>query len=78
VTGSEDLDVTFYADPGHVDPNDPAQQAGIVEAGSSLTREPGGEVGTVPPTSTVALICLAVGSGFNASWTYTATPPKKR
>jgi hypothetical protein len=78
-TGSEDLDVTFYADPGKIDPvNDPAQQSGIIETGSYLTREAGGEAGTVPPSSTVALVCLAIGSGANAEWTYSATPPKKK
>ena len=70
--GTEDLDMTFYADPGEVDPNDPAQQAGIVETGSYLTREPGGETGTVPKGSTLVLICLAIGSGANAGWSYTS------
>jgi hypothetical protein len=79
MAGTEDLDVTFYANPGTVDPvNDPAQQGGIVETGSYLTREAGGEVGTVPPTSTVVLVCLATGTGANADYTYTATPPKKK
>lgn len=76
--GSEDLDVTFYADPGKVDPTDPAQQGGIIETGSYLTREAGGEAGTVPRTSTLALVCLGIGSGFNAEWTYTAAPPVKK
>ena len=74
--GTEDLDITFYADPGKIDPTDPAQQAGIIEAGSYLSREAGGEAGTVPRTSTVALVCLAIGSGHNAEFTYTATPKK--
>jgi hypothetical protein len=77
-SGAEDLDVTFYSDPGEVDPNDPAQQGGIVETGSHLTREPGGEAGTVPPTTTLALICLAIGSGANADWEYEAKPPVKK
>lgn len=77
-SGTEDLDVTFYVDPGHIDPADPAQQSGIVESSSYLTREPGGEVGTVPQESTLALVCLAIGSGANAEWAYTATPPKKK
>lgn len=77
LSGSEDLDITFYADPGEVDPNDPAQQGGIVETGSYRTREPGGETGTVPPTSTVALICLGIGTGAEAEWSYTAKPKKK-
>ena len=76
--GTEDLDITYYADPGKVDPTDPAQQSGIVESSSYLTRKAGGETGTVPPNATVALICLAIGSGFNADWTYTATPPAKK
>lgn len=76
--GTEDLDITFYADPGKVDPADPAQQSGIVESGAYLTRKAGGETGTVPSTATVALICLAIGSGFDADWTYTATPPAKK
>ncbi len=79
VMGTEDLDMTFYAKPGTVDPvNDPAQQGGIVETGSYLTREPGGETGTVPPTSTLVLICLGTGTGFDAEFEYTATPPKKK
>lgn len=77
--GSEDLDMTFYSNPGTVDPvNDPAQQGGIVETGSYLTREPGGEDGVVPPTSTLVLVCLAIGSGFDADFEYTAVPPKKK
>ncbi len=78
-TGTEDLDMTFYAEPGTVDPvNDPAQQGGIVETGSYLTREPGGETGMVPPNSNLVLICLGVGSGYNAEYEYTAAPPKKK
>jgi hypothetical protein len=76
--GTEDLDVTFYSDPGHIDPADPAMQAGIIETGSYLSREAGGEAGTVPRTSTVALVCLAIGSGFNAEFSYVATPPAKK
>lgn len=77
-TGAEDLDVTFYAKTGEVDPGDPAQQGGIVATGSYLTREAGGEEGTVPPTSTVALICLGIGTGYNAEWEYEAAPPAKK
>jgi hypothetical protein len=77
-SGTEDLDVTFYADPGPVDPADPAMQGGIIETGAYLSREAGGEAGTVPRTSTVALVCLAIGSGANAEWTYTAAPPAKK
>ena len=76
--GTEDLDVTFYSNPGALDPTDPAMQGGIVETGSYLSREAGGEAGTVPRTSTIALVCLAIGSGFNAEFTYTATPPAKK
>ena len=76
--GTEDLDMTFYADPGEVDPADPAQQGGIIETGTYLNREAGGEAGTVPARSTLVLICLAIGSGANAEWSYTATPPKKK
>ncbi|MDQ3981381.1 MAG: hypothetical protein M3271_01725, partial [Actinomycetota bacterium] len=71
-------DMTYYVDPGHVDPTDPAQQGGIVESSSYLTRKPGGEAGTVPKGSTLVLICLAVGTGYNAEWSYTATPPAKK
>jgi hypothetical protein len=78
LSGSEDLDVTFYADPGAVDPADPAMQAGIVETGAYLTRTAGGEDGTVPPTSTLALICLGIGTGANAEWSYEAKPPVKK
>ena len=76
--GSEDLDITFYNNPGEIDPEDPAMQGGIIETGAYLTREAGGETGTVPPTTTVALICLGIGTGANAEWSYTATPPKKK
>jgi hypothetical protein len=78
MAGTEDLDMTFYADPGKIDPEDPAQQGGIIETRSYKSREAGGEVGTVPPTSTVVLVCLAIGTGANADYTYTATPPKKK
>lgn len=78
IAGTEDLDMTFYADPGKVDPADPAQQGGIIETGSYLTREPGGEDGTVPRTSTLVLICLAIGSGADAEFSYTAMPPAKK
>lgn len=77
-TGTEDLDMTFYANPGTLDPADPAMQGGIQESGAYLTRQPGGEAGTVPPTATLALVCLAIGSGYNAEFLYTATPPKKK
>ena len=76
--GTEDLDMTYYVYPGHVDPTDPAQQGGIVESSSYLTRKPGGEAGIVPRESTLVLICLAIGSGYNAEWSYTATPPAKK
>lgn len=76
--GTEDLDVTFYVDPGKVDPADPAMQGGIVESSAYLSREAGGEMGTVPREATLALVCLAIGSGYNAAWTYTATPPKAK
>ena len=76
--GTEDLDVTFYIDPGKVDPTDPAMQSGIVESSSYLTREPGGEAGLVPADTTLALVCLGTGTGYNAEWSYTATPPAKK
>lgn len=77
-SGTEDLDVTFYVDPGKVDPTDPAMQGGIVESSAYLSREPGGEEGTVPREATLALVCLAIGSGANAEWSYTALPPAKK
>ena len=76
--GTEDLDMTFYIDPGKVDPTDPAQQSGIVESSSYLTRKAGGEEGIVPAETTVVLICLSVGTGYNAEWSYVATPPAKK
>ena len=76
--GTEDLDMTFYVNPGTIDPADPAMQGGIQEAGTYLTRKPGGEAGIVPRTSTLALVCLAIGSGYNAEFKYTATPPAKK
>ena len=76
--GTEDLDITFYAETGQIDPTDPAMQAGIVESGAYLTRKAGGEVGTVPRTAKVALVCLAIGTGANAEFTYSAKPPKKK
>jgi hypothetical protein len=77
-TGTEDLDVTFYVDPGKVDPTDPAMQGGIVQSSAYLSRKAGGEAGAVPREATLALVCLAIGSGYNAAWTYTATPPKAK
>lgn len=76
--GTEDLDVTFYADPGKVDPADPAMQGGIYETGAYLNRTSGGETGTVPPQTTVALVCLAIGTGADADWEYEAKPVKKK
>lgn len=76
--GTEDLDITFYIDPGKVDPTDPAMQSGIIESSSYLTREAGGEDGIVPRDATVALVCLGVGTGYNAEWSYVATPPAKK
>lgn len=76
--GTEDLDMTFYSNPGAIDPADPAMQSGIVETGSYLNRKAGGEEGIVPRTSTLALICLGTGTGYNAAWSYTATPPAKK
>ncbi len=76
--GTEDLDITFYRDPGHVDPNDPAQQSGIVASGAYLTRAAGGEDGMVPKTSEWALVCLGIGSGANAGWSYEGLPPTKK
>jgi hypothetical protein len=78
MAGTEDLDVTFYVDPGHIDPTDPAMQGGIVESSSYLTREAGGETGIVPESSTLALVCLAITTGANAEFDYTAVPPKKK
>jgi hypothetical protein len=78
MTGTEDLDMTFYANPGEIDPNDPAMQNGIQESGAYLSREPGGEEGIVPQTATLALVCLGTGTGADAEFTYTATPLKKK
>lgn len=76
--GTEDLDISYYVDPGHIDPADPAMQEGIVASSAYLTRKAGGEAGIVPRESTLALVCLAIGSGYNAGWSYTATPPVKK
>jgi hypothetical protein len=76
--GTEDLDITFYADPGTIDPTDPAMQGGIMETGAYLTRKAGGEAGIVPRTSTLALVCLGITTGYNAEWAYTGTPKKKK
>ncbi len=77
MSGSEDLDLTFYIDPGKPDPGDPAQQT-VTQSTAYLTRKPGGEEGIVPPEATVALICLGIGTGANAEWEYVATPPAKK
>lgn len=77
-TGAEDLDVTFYISPGKLDPTDPAMQGGIVESSSYLTRKAGGEEGLIPRETTLALVCLAVGTGYNAEWSYTGLPPAKK
>ena len=72
--GTEDLDITFYADPAGVYLPD----TGPNGTGSYLTRKPGGEVGRVPPGSNVALICLSIGSGADVDYSYIATPPRKK
>ena len=77
-SGTEDLDITYYVDPGKIDPTDPAQQSGIIESSAYLTREAGGEAGIVPRGSTLALVCLAIGTGFNAEFAYTATAPARK
>lgn len=76
--GTEDLDIHFHLDLGTIDPvNDPAQQNAV--AGQAYeTRKAGGEAGIVPPGSTAGVFCIAVGTGYNAGWKYTAVPPKKK
>ncbi len=76
--GTEDLDIHYYLDLGTLDPvNDPAQQT--VGTGATYeNRKPGGEVGTVPAGTKYGVFCIAVGTGYNAAWKYTALPPKKK
>lgn len=79
--GYIDFDIYFYSDfgtPG--DPNDPLVNGGFISAQYN-TREAGGEKGKVPPEMNKVIVCLysgALGQGFDGSFKYTATPPKKK
>lgn len=76
-SGSEDVDIHYFLNTGTLDPADPAMQT-VSQSSSYQTEAAGGEKGTVPEGSTVAIVCLRPGTGANAEWTYTATPPKKK
>ena len=80
--GDVDLDIYFYQQLGTVEQvaTDP-QGAGSPAVVQINTREPGGEVGTVPPDFTKVIVCMyggQQGAGAGATFTYTATPPKKK
>jgi hypothetical protein len=74
-TGTEDMDIYFFSDIGTLGPDDPGMLT-VAQSGVYQERKAGGEVGLVPPTSTFGITCLH--DGFNASFTYTATPAKKK
>jgi hypothetical protein len=74
-TGTEDLDIYFFSDMGTIGPDDPALLT-VAQSGVYQERKAGGEVGVVPPTSLWGITCLH--DGFNASFVYKATPPKKK
>lgn len=75
--GNADLDIYFYlADLGTPQQvaEDP-QNAGSPPTISFNTREPGGEIGKVPPLAEHVIVCLysgASGQSFGADFTYTA------
>lgn len=77
--GDIDFDITFYTEFGT-----PEQAADTAYAPVNVSyeeREPGGEVGTVPPEMNKAIVCMWAGEshqGFGGTFAYTATPPKKK
>lgn len=80
--GDVDLDIYFYQQFGTVD-----QVAGDpLNAGSPITvqfntREPGGEVGVVPPDTTKVIVCMyggQQGGGAGATFMYEAIAPVKK
>lgn len=81
--GTVDLDLFMYLSmPASVE----EQSAEPVAGGTPVsidyqTREEGGEAGLIPENTTKAIVCMYGGSshqGFNATFTYTGTPPKKK
>lgn len=67
-----DLNITFYKSLGDASPtSDPTAVPPNI---SYQNISPGGEKGTVPPGMTAAIVCTFQGT--NASFTYTAIPPR--
>lgn len=74
--GTVDLDIFLYMHypaPDEVQ-NDPVN-GGTPVSIDYTTREPGGEVGKVPPNTTKAIVCMYAGpdyQGYDAEFAYTA------
>jgi len=80
--GTVDLDLFLYLHyPGPEEiPNDPVN-GGTPVSVDFQTREAGGESGTIPPDTVKGIVCMYAGpehQGFDSTFTYTGTPPKKK
>lgn len=73
-TGTEDVDLYFFGTFGDI-AADPTMNSPTIFA-TYQERNTEGEVGTVPPESTKAIVCLYTGLAVN--WEYSASPPKKK
>ena len=80
--GTVDLDLFLYI---HYPPieetqNDPVN-GGTPASVDFQTREAGGEAGVIPANTTKGIVCMYAGpehQGFDATFTYTGTPAKKK
>lgn len=80
--GHIDFDILFYEKFGTIEDvvGDPAG-AGAPATVGFQTREAGGEAGVVPAGMPKAIVCMyggQQGTGVGGTFTYTATPPKKK
>lgn len=80
--GTVDLDLFLYIHyPGPEEiPDDPVN-GGTPVSVDYQTREAGGEAGIIPENTVKGIVCMYAGpeyQGFNATFTYTGTPPKKK
>jgi hypothetical protein len=81
--GTVDLDIFLYL---HMPASVEEQSEEPVAGGTPVsvdytTREAGGETGTIPADTVKGIVCMYGGpeyQGFDASFTYTGTPPKKK
>jgi hypothetical protein len=72
-TGAVDLDIYFFDHFGDSIPDDPALNSPVITT-QYQERNTDGEVGTIPPNTNLAIVCLYDGAGAN--FEYKASPPK--